>query len=43
MPTAVVASIGLGANLGEPQAALEQALEALAALPGTKLIATSPF
>ncbi|HMC15883.1 MAG TPA: 2-amino-4-hydroxy-6-hydroxymethyldihydropteridine diphosphokinase [Albitalea sp.] len=43
MPSAVVASIGLGANLGEPQAALEQALEALAALPGTKLIATSPF
>jgi 2-amino-4-hydroxy-6-hydroxymethyldihydropteridine diphosphokinase len=43
MPAAVVASIGLGANLGEPLATLTQALAALAQLPGTALVATSPF
>jgi 2-amino-4-hydroxy-6-hydroxymethyldihydropteridine diphosphokinase len=43
MPAAVVASIGLGANLGEPRATLTQALAALARLPGTALVASSPF
>ena len=43
MPAAVVASIGLGANLGDPQAALARALAELAVLPGTHLIATSPL
>ena len=43
MPAAVVASIGLGANLGDPHAVLAQALAELAALPGTSLVATSPF
>ena len=35
------AFIGLGANLGDPQLALAEALTRLAALPGTRLIATS--
>jgi 2-amino-4-hydroxy-6-hydroxymethyldihydropteridine diphosphokinase len=43
MPAAVVASIGLGANLGDSQAVLAQALAELAALPGTHLVATSPL
>jgi 2-amino-4-hydroxy-6-hydroxymethyldihydropteridine diphosphokinase len=43
MPAAVVASIGLGANLGDPRVTLAQALAELAALPGTRLIAASPF
>jgi 2-amino-4-hydroxy-6-hydroxymethyldihydropteridine diphosphokinase len=43
MPAEVVASIGLGANLGEPQQALAEALAALAALPDTQLVAASPF
>ena len=33
--------IGLGANLGQPQAALRQAVHALAALPGTQVLRTS--
>jgi 2-amino-4-hydroxy-6-hydroxymethyldihydropteridine diphosphokinase len=33
--------VGLGANLGDAQAALAQALRELAALPGTQLVATS--
>jgi 2-amino-4-hydroxy-6-hydroxymethyldihydropteridine diphosphokinase len=41
-PTAAVdAYIGLGANLGDPVAALRAAVQALAALPGTALVATS--
>lgn len=36
-----VACIGLGANLGEPQAALRDALAAIAALPGTQLLRVS--
>jgi len=43
MPEPVVASIGLGANLGDPQASLVQALAELATLPSTTLIASSPF
>lgn len=35
------AYVGLGANLGDPRAALESALLALAALPGTTLVARS--
>jgi 2-amino-4-hydroxy-6-hydroxymethyldihydropteridine diphosphokinase len=42
MPAAVVASIGLGANLGEPLLALSHALVALTQLPKTVLLATSP-
>ena len=37
------AYIGLGANLGDPRLAIQQALAALAALPGTRLVATSPL
>ena len=40
---AAQAYIGLGANLGDPGAALREALEALAALPDTSLRATSSF
>ena len=35
--------VGLGANLGDARAALAQALEALAALPRTRLVAASPL
>lgn len=37
------AYVGLGANLGDPRAALESALAALAALPDTRLVARSAF
>lgn len=37
----VRAYIGLGANLGDPPGALQAALTALAALPGTALVASS--
>lgn len=37
----VVAYVGLGANLGDAQRALRDALAALAALPGTRLLRTS--
>ncbi len=37
------ACIGLGANLGHPQAALRAALDALAALPESRLLAASRF
>ena len=40
-PAAVDAYIGLGANLGEPAVALRTAVQALAALPGTALMAQS--
>jgi 2-amino-4-hydroxy-6-hydroxymethyldihydropteridine diphosphokinase len=33
--------VGLGANLGDPRAALAQALQEIAALPGTSLLARS--
>lgn len=39
----VVATVGLGANLGDPQAALAGAIAALAALDGVKLVAQSSF
>ena len=39
----VVATVGLGANLGDPQAALAGAIAALAALEGVKLVAQSSF
>jgi 2-amino-4-hydroxy-6-hydroxymethyldihydropteridine diphosphokinase len=38
-----VATIGLGANLGEPRRQLQAAIEALAALPGTQLLRASTF
>ena len=42
MPGAAVrAYIGLGANLGEPRAAIDAALAAIAALPRTTLVARS--
>jgi 2-amino-4-hydroxy-6-hydroxymethyldihydropteridine diphosphokinase len=39
---AVVASIGLGANLGKPALTLAHALVALAQLPASELLASSP-
>ncbi|MDB5753064.1 MAG: 2-amino-4-hydroxy-6-hydroxymethyldihydropteridine pyrophosphokinae [Ramlibacter sp.] len=39
----VIACIGLGANLGDPQATLRQALAGLAGLPGTSVLRTSRF
>ncbi|MBU3739135.1 MAG: 2-amino-4-hydroxy-6-hydroxymethyldihydropteridine diphosphokinase [Rhodoferax sp.] len=38
----VRAFIGLGANLGDAQATLDQAMDAIAALPGCRLAARSP-
>ncbi|MFT4243499.1 MAG: 2-amino-4-hydroxy-6-hydroxymethyldihydropteridine diphosphokinase [Acidovorax sp.] len=38
-----IAFIGLGANLGDAPAALRTALQALAALPETQLLRTSPL
>jgi 2-amino-4-hydroxy-6-hydroxymethyldihydropteridine diphosphokinase len=38
---ATTAYIGLGANLGDPRAQLEQATEALATVPGVELLAVS--
>jgi len=38
----VTAYVGLGANLGDAAAALDAAVAALAALPGTRLAACSP-
>lgn len=35
--------VGLGANLGDPAAALKAALAALGALPATRLVARSPL
>ena len=39
----VVATVGLGANLGNPQAALAGAMASIAALDGVKLVAQSAF
>lgn len=41
LPSAVPAFIGLGANLGVREDALRAAVHALAALPGTRLVAVS--
>jgi 2-amino-4-hydroxy-6-hydroxymethyldihydropteridine diphosphokinase len=38
---ASTAFVGLGANLGEPAVAIRQALDALAALPGTRVVRAS--
>ncbi len=35
--------VGLGANLGEPQATLQAAIKALRRLPCTQVVAVSPF
>jgi 2-amino-4-hydroxy-6-hydroxymethyldihydropteridine diphosphokinase len=37
------AYVGLGANLGEPAVQLRTALEAIAQLPDTRVVATSRF
>ena len=42
MAASVMACVGLGANLGDAAAALDAAVVALAALPGTRLLARSP-
>jgi 2-amino-4-hydroxy-6-hydroxymethyldihydropteridine diphosphokinase len=39
----VRAAIGLGANLGDPAAAISRAVEAIARLPGCTLVAVSPY
>ena len=39
----VVATVGLGANLGNPQAALAGAVASIAAVEGVKLVAQSAF
>ena len=41
MRDSVVAYVGLGANLGDAQQALEEALAALARLPGSRLLRSS--
>jgi len=41
--TDTLACIGLGANLGDPQAALRAALHDIARLPDSALLATSPI
>lgn len=41
MRDAVVAYVGLGANLGDPAAALQAALAAMNAIPGTRLLRAS--
>lgn len=43
MSAAVTACIGLGANLGDAAGTLRAALSAIAALPGTTLVAASPL
>ena len=43
MPAGDTAYIGLGANLGDAQASLRAALQALAALPGCRLLRVSSF
>ena len=43
MSAPVHACIGLGANLGHPEATLRRAAEALAALPDSRLVALSRF
>lgn len=43
MREAVTAYVGLGANLGDPSRALQEALAGLASLPGTTLLRASRF
>jgi 2-amino-4-hydroxy-6-hydroxymethyldihydropteridine diphosphokinase len=40
---ACIAYVGLGANLGDARGSVQQALEALSALPGTRAFAASPL
>lgn len=42
-PGNIAAVIGLGANIGDPQAQLQMALEALGRLPHTRLLSASSF
>jgi 2-amino-4-hydroxy-6-hydroxymethyldihydropteridine diphosphokinase len=41
MPDTVLATLGVGANLGDPRAAVRKAIEDLAQLPGTVTVAVS--
>ena len=41
MPDLVLATLGVGANLGDPRAAVRKAIEDLAQLPGTVTVAVS--
>ena len=41
MPDSVLATLGVGANLGDPRAAVRKAIEDLAQLPGTVTVAVS--
>jgi len=41
MPDLVLAALGVGANLGDPRAAVRKAIEDLAQLPGTVTVAVS--
>ena len=41
MPDPVLATLGVGANLGDPRAAVRKAIEDLAQLPGTVTVAVS--
>jgi 2-amino-4-hydroxy-6-hydroxymethyldihydropteridine diphosphokinase len=43
VPAAVPAAIGLGGNLGDAASTLRDALQALDALPGTRLLRASPL
>ena len=43
MRDSVLATIGIGANLGQPEAAVQAAIAAIAALPHTQLVRASPL
>jgi len=43
MADSVIATLGVGANLGDPRAAVRKAIEDLAQLPSTVTVAVSPF
>ena len=43
MRDSVVATLGIGANLGQAQAAVQAAIVAIAALPNTQLLRASPL
>ncbi|MFM6990899.1 MAG: 2-amino-4-hydroxy-6-hydroxymethyldihydropteridine diphosphokinase [Rhodoferax sp.] len=43
MRDSVLATIGIGANLGQPEAAVQTAIAAIATLPHTQLVRASPL
>ena len=43
LPSSGIAYIGLGANLGDAQATLQAALQAMACMPGSRLLGVSSF